>query len=121
MISNEDFAKLQKLEESMWRSDTRFDPAYMDRILSADFFEVGRSGRIYNRAEILATPAYDLNAMLPLKEFRVHYINNDIVLVLYKSEALHNGTEMAVRSSIWERTIGGWQLKFHQGTPAFKY
>jgi hypothetical protein len=35
--------KLRDLEESLWRSETRHDPARMRRLLHPDFLEFGRS------------------------------------------------------------------------------
>jgi hypothetical protein len=37
----------RQLEESLWRPQTRFDREYTDNILAPDFFEFGRSGRVY--------------------------------------------------------------------------
>ena len=72
---------LRELEESLWRSETRFDQAYMDRILAPDFFEFGRSGRTYTREDILTGPAHEIDARLPLENFTVHPISNSVVLV----------------------------------------
>ncbi len=44
-ISKEDRAALTRLEEDMWREETRFDIQFMERTLASDFFEYGRSGR----------------------------------------------------------------------------
>ncbi|HUI31881.1 MAG TPA: DUF4440 domain-containing protein [Candidatus Acidoferrales bacterium] len=116
-ISREDFEAVKELEESMWRSETRFDRDYMERVLSPDFFEFGRSGRVYKREDTLAAPAQKINAKLPLKDFRIHPITEDVVLVTYITEVIGNKLEMGNRSSIWIRTPKGWRLRFHQGTP----
>ena len=89
----------------------------MNRILSPDFFEFGRSGRIYKREETLAVPSQNINAELPLKDFKIHPISKDVVLITYISKVIYDEIETANRSSIWIKTPKGWQLKFHQGTP----
>lgn len=40
---------LRQLEESLWRAETRFDSVSMDRLLATDYFEFGRSGKVYSR------------------------------------------------------------------------
>ncbi len=117
-ISNHDYKKLKELEESLWRAETRFDSAYMDTILAQDFFEFGRSGRIYQRNDTLhgASPQ-EIKAKFPLKNFRVHEISENVVLITYVSEVVYEEIEVANRSSLWVKTSNGWQLRFHQGTP----
>lgn len=116
-ISIEDFNKLKELEESLWLSVTRFDQAYMNRILSPDFFEFGLSGRIYNREETLTVPPQEIKARLPLKDFSVHLVDTNVFLVTYISEVMYDELEMGNRSSLWLKTPTSWQLRFHQGTP----
>ena len=112
--------KLQQLEESLWRSKTRYDRKYMNSILSSRFFEFGRSGRIYNRDEILSAPKQKIQIRFPFKDFKVHTITNKIFLVTYISEVKYKKLEVANRSSVWLKTAHGWKLQFHQGTPVNK-
>ncbi len=119
-ISEESFEELRKLEESLYVTKTRFDSAYVSRIFAPGFFEFGKSGRIYTREEALAAPSHEINAQLPLKNFKVHPVTNDIVLVTYVSEVQSDTLEVTNRSSLWMRTRNGWQLQFHQGTPVRK-
>jgi hypothetical protein len=114
--SNEDFEKLKQLEESLWIAETRFDNNYMDNILSPGFFEFGRSGKTYKREETLSAPFSGINARLPLKDFKIHLITEDVVLITYISEVQYDELEVGNRSSLWLKTPNGWQLQFHQGT-----
>src|ERR1700722_14194459 len=100
-ISKEDFNTLKRLEESLWISKTRFDFEYMDRILSSNFFEFGRSGKIYKREDILSTPVQEIYATLPLKDFAIHPITEDVMLVTYISEVKSETLEIGNRSSLW--------------------
>ncbi len=108
--------KLKELEQSLWIAKTRFDKKYMEKILASDFFEFGRSGKTYTRAQTLSTATEKINAKIPLKDFKVHQITNNVFLVTYISEVHYKELEVANRSSIWLKTPTGWQLKFHQGT-----
>jgi hypothetical protein len=116
-ITQEDYDTLRELEESLWRTETRFNQEYMDRILAPDFFEFGHSGRIYQRADTLAAPFVKIKAKLPLDDFSVRLLDTNVALVTYTSKVTHEQVEVANRSSIWCKTAAGWQIKFHQGTP----
>jgi hypothetical protein len=116
-VSDAEAAELQKLEESLWREETRFDPAYMEDILAADFFEFGRSGRIYRREDTLNVPSGSFETTSPLPDFRAHAIAPDVVLVTYRSEVRFGDiVEFGNRSSLWSKETGKWKIRFHQGT-----
>src|SRR5688572_5196575 len=103
--------ELRQLEESLWRAETRFDLEYLNRVLAPDFFEFGRSGRIYRREDALAVPAEDgLRTKFPLRDFAVHSIDANVVLVTYVSEVMYEVLEVGNRSSLWSKTPDGWQL-----------
>lgn len=107
---------LQALEESMWRAETRFDAGYMDAVLSADFTEVGQSGRAYSRDDTVALRAFDIDIALPLLHFRVTRVCEDVALVRYTSVPARSSRGAAHRSSIWVHD-GAWKLRYHQATP----
>lgn len=117
-ISDEDFRNLRDLEEKLWIADTRFDKAWMDKILSSDFFEIGRSGRTYTREVTIACEPTAISANLPLSDFKVRLITENIALVTYTSSVNYQtGLEMGSRSSLWSKQASEWKLEFHQGTP----
>lgn len=105
------------MEESLWDVKTRFDFSYMNSILTDDFFEFGRSGRVYKREDLLDTEIEAFCAKLPLINFSIHFINLNVVLITYVTEVGDKKVEKANRSSIWVKKEGKWQLRFHQGTP----
>jgi hypothetical protein len=111
-----DFENLRKLEESLWLSETRFDRAYMDRILAPDFFEFGRSGKKHSREDVLNTPVEEIRVEFPFENFEIHSLDPNIVLVTYISKVTYDELEVSNRSSLWSKTNGEWKLRFHQGT-----
>ena len=116
-LSSQDLKDLELLEEGLWRADARFDRKQMDDILAPDFFEFGRSGRVYGREDTLEIPAQPIGAKLPLLDFKARLLDASIAQVTYVSAVTYQGVEeLAHRSSIWSRTEHGWQLRFHQGT-----
>lgn len=116
-ITHQDTQELRQLEESLWRADTRFSLEKMEEILAPDFFEFGRSSRVYDRAATLAAPGHEIDAVLPLIDFKARLLTPDAAQVTYKSVVAYpTGVEHGLRSSIWTRTQGRWELRFHQGT-----
>jgi hypothetical protein len=116
-LSDHDRDILERLEEALWREETRFDIQRMENVLAEDFFEFGWSGRFYGREETLAVPRGPIDAVLPLPDFRAPAGRRPRART-YKSAVTHDGVVLrARRSSIWSRTPTGWVLRFHQGTP----
>ena len=117
-LSNADIATLQQLEEALWMPATRFDHSFMENLLAPDFFEYGRSGRVYNRSDCLSVVATELQATIPLENLQIRRLTDDTALITYNSEVRYNGlTERARRSSIWTNNGSQWKIRFHQGTP----
>jgi hypothetical protein len=117
-LSEEDCRALMRLEEAMWREESRFDKAFMERELAPDFFEFGRSGRTYTRQQILDFPREPIAAQLPLEDFRMRLLDANTAQLTYNSKVRYQDVmEYGRRSSIWSRLGGTWVLRFHQGTP----
>lgn len=117
-LTTQELQELQMLEERLWIADFRFDLAWMEKILAEDFFEFGRSGRVYSRAQCLDATGVFIDAVIPFPDFKARYLSTDIVQTTYTSAVTDNGiVEYGNRSSIWIKTSEGWKLKFHQGTP----
>ena len=115
--TTEDCRELTRLEECMWRAETRFDMAFMEAHLAPDFFEFGRSGKTYARADLLAGPTLSFSARLPLPNLSIRMLSPDTAQLTYRSAATFDGVvEHARRSSIWTRTKNNWVMRFHQGT-----
>jgi hypothetical protein len=90
----------------------------MDRVLTDDFVEFGRSGRFYDREATLAPESEEMAATLPLPDFEATLLSPGVALVTYRSIRRIEGEEQhARRTSIWLRTDGAWKLRFHQATP----
>lgn len=118
-LADADIAALTALEEAMWRPQTRFDRAFMERHLAADFIEFGRSGRTYTRAQCLAAPPQPIGCRLPLSRLQIRLLDAHTAQVLYDSVVQREGQtpEYSHRTSLWTRTTTGWVLRFHQATP----
>lgn len=117
ILNVDDIEILRRLEEDLWREETRFDIPYMKHLLAEDFIEFGRSGRTYDRESILAAPSQRIGAAIPLPNFKLRALSESVVQVTYDSHIANEGkVTYAHRSSIWSRESDGWKLRFHQGT-----
>ncbi len=102
----------------MWRSETRFDSAYMNAVLHPEFTEVGRSGRVFSRDEVLGMPAVPISVDIPRATFSASEVVDGVALVNYETVPVDSMHGAAFRSSVWVRVDSRWLLRYHQGTPA---
>ena len=118
-ISKQDFALLKALKEGLWIVEKRFNMDWMKQVLAPDFVEFGQSSKIYKRQDTFDIPAQEIKTIIPLPDFKVKLIDDNIAQVTYVSIVEYaEGVNKALRSSIWSRKNGdGWQLRLHQGTP----
>lgn len=116
MLTAADGDELRRLEEALWREETRFDIRFLESVLAGDFIEYGRSGKTYSRDDVLKTPRQPIDAQL--RDFSIRLFDDVTAQVTYVS-AVRNGAsiERGRRSSIWSKVDGRWLLRFHQGTP----
>jgi hypothetical protein len=108
-LSGRDRDELQRLEEYLWRAETRYEDRYMREVMAPDFLEFGRSGRVSRREDSLTVPRRPIDAVLPLPDFSARLLHPDVAQVTYNSAVTYDGVvQRARRSSIWSRTPGGW-------------
>jgi hypothetical protein len=114
--------ELRKLETELHTNETRHNRKRMETLLHADFVEFARSGKRYSRADILNE--FGPDSVLPAihsEQFDFVVLAEGVALLTYVSAHLDAGGTRhrhTLRSSVWVRTELGWQLRFHQGTPA---
>ena len=102
------------LEESLLTDGVRADRRRVEALLHPEFSEIGASGRLWSRARMLAS-IEPLTNRTTLEVVGVDRLAEDLVLLRWRSRS--RGA-VVLRSSLWQRTAQGWQLRFHQGTPA---
>jgi hypothetical protein len=115
-------AEIQRLESELHHPGVPCSRERLEQLLHPDFHEVGRSGRPYDRETVIRYLAAQL-APPDVQAFghRLHVLAPDCVLLTFRShQRAGDGrvTNEALRSSIWRLGDPGWQLYYHQGTPA---
>ncbi|MFJ5265108.1 DUF4440 domain-containing protein [Streptomyces sp. NPDC088387] len=98
--------------------EARASPELARALLDPDFVEVGRSGRRWTHADLLA----ELPRMPGSSATTVRYEYSEISGVLLAPGLVHLTYETTLdglrarRSSIWRKGRDGWRMYFHQAT-----
>ncbi len=113
---------LRALEVELHHPGVRCNAERLAQLMHEDFDEVGRSGRIYTRQTVtrLLLSQEQPPAIVP-DRFRLVMLAPDVALLTYRSahrQADGSLTLHTLRSSVWTHSLQGWQLRYHQGTPA---
>jgi hypothetical protein len=106
---------LRELEERLLQTEVRKSPEELDQLLADDFVEIGSSGRLFNKQQIIEGLINETPVHRTLLDFKIKLLAPDVALVTYR---VHNHEEQrySLRSSIWKRNEDRWQMVFHQGT-----
>lgn len=111
--------ELSMREPIFHRTEWGTTRADFERMTAADFWEIGASGRRYNRKFVLETVAKRFeNGRYPdscrASDFYCRELAPDLYQITYT--LLQDNTRKTRRSTIWRRTPDEWQVVFHQGT-----
>ena len=111
---------LRDLEPIFHRSPPGTSRAQFAAMLADDYWEVGASGTIYGRDEILDTverryadPDYLPLAGLELDDFACRPAGDGTWLVTYR---LRQHARLSRRLTVWRREGDRWIAMYHQGT-----
>ena len=106
------------LEKRLLSEQARSSRTELDALLSDDFIEFGKSGKIFNKDDILNSLPKEVRLNIQAKDFKFYLLSDDILQLTYKSSSRtgHGKTVHALRSSIWKKYPSGWKMEFHQGT-----
>jgi ribonuclease HI len=111
---DEQLAEVVALELQLLDPRVRADREAVERLLHADFREIGESGRVWGRAAILAELAAAPGQPGEVRDVEARAVSEGVVLVTYVSA----GERESLRSSLWVMGEDGWRVLFHQGTPS---
>jgi glyoxylase I family protein len=113
-------AHLFDLETQLHRQDVRGDADALRRLIAEDFFEFGVSGTVWTLESIIEALREEAFSVRKTFDFRLTQLADDVALVTYRAHRLateHRPAAESLRSSLWRRRDGQWQMVFHQGTP----
>ena len=107
--------KLEGYERLLLERDLRGSGRVED-LLCDDFQEFGTSGRVYDKAEVMAALSDGPRVQLSASEFAVALLSPQLALVTYRAHRRSQPPVASLRSSLWRLEEGRWRLRFHQGT-----
>jgi hypothetical protein len=106
---------LQELELSLLQPSVRKSERVAE-LLAEDFVEFGSSGRVFSKAQIIASLQAESPSQVTVSQFTVQLLAAKVALVTYHAHRHSEPPVHTLRSSIWEQKKGLWQIIFHQGT-----
>ena len=102
------------LERELLRPDVRGDLGRTGILLHPDFTEIGSSGRVWSRDELMMALEGNPGETAEIEIISADRLSGNTMLLSYRS---YGRTGSALRSSIWLLDDGRWRLRFHQSTP----
>jgi hypothetical protein len=108
--------ELHDLELSLLQAGVRTSVRVAE-LLAEDFVEFGSSGKIYNKAQCIASLQAETGGEFTITQFCVKLLAPDLALLTYHALRHSEPPVHTLRSSIWQKRAGHWQFIFHQGTP----
>ncbi|GAA1927726.1 RNase H family protein [Nocardioides hwasunensis] len=99
------------LERALLTDEVRGDRAAVAALLHPAWQEIGRSGRLWSRDDMLEAIAP--GEPVTLDVVTLDRVDADTILLVWRALADGRST---LRSSLWVRSRGRWQQRFHQGT-----
>lgn len=110
--------KFQLLEEKLLQPDIRKSINDLNTIIDDTFIEIGSSGCIYNKQQILNILPAAPSVNMAIMDFEAKLLAEGIVQTIYRAVRQSDEmTEYSLRSSIWLLKNEKWCIVFHQGTP----
>ncbi len=114
-------AELSRREPIFHRPEFGTARADFEKLMVEDYWEIGASGRRYERAAILdemerryATPGFLAADIWETSDFACSRLAAGVYLLTYK--LIQNRQRHTRRATIWQRTPEGWKIVYHQGT-----
>ena len=110
-----------KLENKLQQPDVRKSVEQLEELISDDLIEIGSSGQIYTKKDVLNNLPVSPEIKFIMTDFRIKILSSDTIQSLFKTEKINQqtgSTTRSLRSSLWRNEKGKWKMLFHQGTPA---
>lgn len=107
---------IYELELALLQPAIRQSPQEMDKLIADEFIEFGRSGKIYNKKDVIQSCSTEETRNFMVEDFKISELSENVILATYKT--IENNVA-SLRSSIWKLFDHQWKIVFHQGTVLF--
>ncbi|MEZ4517047.1 MAG: DUF4440 domain-containing protein [Chloroflexota bacterium] len=114
------FRALLSREPIFHRPEHAATPADFEAMVEPTFWEVGASGRIYNREVVLDILARRLadppEYVWDVCDPACLHVAPDLFLFTYTLYEGEQQERVTRRATLWRRHTDGWRIQYHQGT-----
>lgn len=104
---------IYELETSLLTPEVRCSASKLQQVIADEFIEIGSSGNIYHKSDLLEVPPIKITEPYKIRDFSTTLLSTNVVLATY---SIRLGLKSSLRSSIWRYQDNQWQMIFHQGT-----
>jgi hypothetical protein len=110
--------EIYDLEQLLLSPGVRASADDLEALLADEFVEIGGSGRIYYKEDILRSLPGEKAVQFTVSDFETKSLSANLFLATYRLEKIleDGGSTLSMRSSIWKSSDSGWRMIFHQGT-----
>ncbi|MFA0810584.1 nuclear transport factor 2 family protein [Microbulbifer epialgicus] len=113
---------LIEYETALHCTEIRRNRAIVEKLLSSDFHEVGKSGRSFDFKSIITMMPSEDNSRWKIHSqvYQCIVLSESVRLLIYRAAHCNqqgNYSNFCKRSSIWGLNKDQWQMKYHQATP----
>ena len=115
MIENEVAVVIER-ELALLAPEVRGSAERLEDLLDPDFREIGKSGRLWTRGEMIAALVADTESaqnLINFSDMSGRTVGTGLLLLTYVTEV--EGRRVR-RSSLWRQSTKGWRMLHHQGT-----
>ncbi|MGO4382724.1 RNase H family protein [Specibacter sp. RAF43] len=112
-VADDSLAALVELERELMDPVVRTDSIRVGMLLHPDFEEIGASGRVWTRQDIMSAFSDEESAAATLDVLTLSRLDPATALLTYRTLEKRGSV---LRSSLWRHDGGQWRLRFHQGT-----
>lgn len=116
-VVDDEVAVVMERELALLTPEVRGSADQLEDLLDPDFAEIGKSGRLWTRAELIAAlvaAADPEKHTVVISEMSGRSVGSGFVLLTYVTQV---EGQRARRSSLWRQSMKGWRVLHHQGTP----
>jgi hypothetical protein len=117
-VGRKDIETIRAIEQQLLLPEVRRSREKLEKILGEDFYEIGTSGKVFDRPTIIDTMITESKRELIMKEFQATVLAEDVILTTFRILRLIEG-EMTASSrhcSVWKKRGDNWWMLYHQGT-----
>ena len=114
---DDEVALVIERELALLTPEVRGSSEQLEELLDPDFAEIGKSGRLWTRAEMIVALVADTDPekhAVDYSDMSGRTIGPGLVLLTYVTQV---EGQRARRSSLWRQSMKEWRVLHHQGTP----